>query len=460
MASLRRALGLGYATLFGIGLILGAGNYVLVGRAIGLVGDAGWVSAALAGVIALTVAFSYAELAGMFPYDSSVYRYVVEAFPRFKLLAFLAGWFLFFGAAAGASTDAIGFSNHVAQLTGRSDLVLPVALLLLASLTVLNWWGIEESALFAAILTLVELFGLGLVVVAGALWPTRSANYASFNPTVNPLGAIMAGAAILYFACSGFELQPTLCEETRDAERNVPKAIVLSVAIVAGVTVALSLSLVRLMSWEEVGASRAPLVDAAARAIPQAAQLLMLIALSATANSALGYMVAASRLLYGLSLEEVTWRKLGSVCRWRRTPHYSVALSGLMAIAIVALNELVPAATGWRPRINGFEYQLIDLVGKTASLAMLLASLLVNFSLIALRLKAPHLQRHYRTPLNVGSLPLLPLASSGLIAAFIIAGFNDWAVWLSTALVTALGLLLYRGADRRVAPRSCAGQPF
>lgn len=444
MASLKRALGLGYATLFGIGLILGAGNYVLVGRAIGLVGDAGWMSAALAGVIALSVALSYAELAGMFPYDSSVYRYVVEAFPRYRMLAFLAGWFLFFGAVAGASTDAIGFSNHVAQLLGRSDLIVPTALVLLALLALLNWWGIEETAFFASILTLVELFGLGLVAVVGFLWPVRSPSYASFNPTVNPLSALMAGAAVLYFACSGFELQPSLCEETRDAESNMPKAIVLSVALVASVTVAVSLSMVRLMSWEEIGASKAPVVDVVAKVAPQAAQLLMFIALCATANSALGYMVAASRLLYGLALEEVVSRKLGSVCRWRRTPYYSVALSGLIAFAIVAANELLPAVTGWRARINGFEYQLIDLVGKTASLAMLLASLLVNFSVIALRVKAPNLQRSFKVPLNVGSLPLLPLSSSALITTFIAAGFNDWVIWLSTAAITALGLLLYR----------------
>lgn len=444
MQSLKRSLGLSYATLFCIGLILGAGNYVLVGRTIGLAGDAGWVSAALAGVIAVSVAFSYAELASMSPNDSGVYRYTVEAFPRFRLLAFLAGWFLFFGAVAGAATDAIGFSNHVAELTGRYDIVVPLSLALLTLLSFLNWWGIEETAVFVSVLTLLELTGLGLVAAFGFLWPQRNPGYLSLNPNVNPVGAAVTGAAVLYFACSGFELQPSLSEETRNAERVVPKAMVLAVSMVAAVTLAVSLSIVRLMSWRELGASKAPLVEAVAKVSPQAARLLMFIALCATANSALGYLVASSRLAYGLALEEVVWPKLGLVCRWRRTPYLSVALSGFLASAIVAVNELLPASTGWHFRINGFEYQLIDLVGKTASLAMLLASLLVNFSLIALRVKAPSRLRPFKAPLNVGPLPLLPVISSAMIIVFIAYGFSDLVVWLSTLTVTLIGLMLYK----------------
>jgi amino acid transporter len=91
MPELKRGLGLGYATLFGVGLILGAGVYVLIGRAAGIAGDAVWASVAFSGLIAVSTALSFAELAGVFPYASSTHRYVAEAFPRRRLLAFLAG---------------------------------------------------------------------------------------------------------------------------------------------------------------------------------------------------------------------------------------------------------------------------------------------------------------------------------------------------------------------------------
>lgn len=446
MSSLRRTLGLGYATLFGVGLILGSGNFVLVGRATGLVGDAGWMSAAFAGAIALSVALSYAELASMFPSDSGTYRYVREAFPRLRILAFLAGWFLFFGAVAGAATDALGFSNHFMQLLGGSDSVVPAALVLLFLLTLLNWWGIRETALLTSALTIAALFGFAFIALAGFLTPSRSPDYTSFNPAVKPLSAVLAGSAMLYFACSGFELQPALSDETRDVERVMPKAIMLSVAIVSLLTITVSFSLVRLARWEELGASKAPVVEAVTRVAPHAAQPLILVALCSTASSSLGYLVAASRLLYGFAMEEVIWRRLCYVSKRRSTPYLGVALSGLLAALIVVFNELGPALMGWRPGVNGFEYQLIDLVGKTASLAMLLASLLVNAALIALRLRAPHLRRSFKVPLSVGPLPLPPIVSSALVAVFITIGFGDWILWLSTAAVTGLGLLLYRRA--------------
>jgi len=97
MGELKRELGLGYATLFGVGLILGAGIYVLVGRAAGLVGDAVWLSVAFAGVIALSTAFSYAELSSMFPTAASTHTYIEKAFPNFRALAFVSAWLIFFG---------------------------------------------------------------------------------------------------------------------------------------------------------------------------------------------------------------------------------------------------------------------------------------------------------------------------------------------------------------------------
>jgi len=142
MGELRRELGLGYATLFGVGLILGAGIYVLIGRAAGMVGDAVWLSVAFSGLIAVSTAFSYAELSSIFTTAASTYTYVAEAFPGTRLLAFMAAWMLFFGGVAGAATAGLGFSSYFTRLFGLGESwIVPVTVALLLALSVLNWWG-------------------------------------------------------------------------------------------------------------------------------------------------------------------------------------------------------------------------------------------------------------------------------------------------------------------------------
>uniref|UniRef100_A0A7C1NZE0 APC family permease n=1 Tax=Thermofilum pendens TaxID=2269 RepID=A0A7C1NZE0_THEPE len=274
--------------------------------------------------------------------------------------------------------------------------------------------------------------------------PVRQPDYLGVAPGANPLVAVMVGAAIFYFAYTGFEFQPTLSEETRDAERVIPKAIVLAVFVTTLLYLAVGLSVVRLMSWEDLGASKAPLADAASAAWAGSYGLLMAIALFATTNTVLGFLVSASRLAYGLAEEGVVWEGFGRVDSWRRTPHVSVFFSGLLAVLLILLTDYLPEATGWRLMFGGFEYQLIDLVGKTSSLSVLLVFLLVNASLVALRLRRPEARRSFKVPLSVGRIPVLPLLANVLILVFLAVSFADWIVWLSTGLVLLLGLLMYK----------------
>jgi amino acid transporter len=451
VSELKRELGLGYATLFGVGLILGAGIYVLVGRAAAIVGDGVWASVAFSAVIALSTALSYAELSSMYPTAASTHTYVKEAFPQSGLPAFLAGWLLFFGGVAGAATASLGFASYFSRLFGLSGWEVTVSIALLSALTILNWWGIKESAALSAVFTVIEAGGLLLVSALGLLFPIREPGYLSFNPAVNPLLAIMVGAAIFYFAYTGFEYQPTLSEETANPERVIPKSIVLAVAVTTAIYLLVSISVVRLMSWEELGESKAPLADAASRAWPQAFHALMAIALFATTNTVLGFLVSSSRLAYGLAKEGVLWEGLAKVDAWRRTPYVSVAFSGALAAAVVLLTDYLPSATGWKISFGGYEYQLIDLVGKTASLAVLLAFLLVNAAVVALRLREPNAARRFRIPLSVRNVPLLPVLADLLIAVFVAVSFADWVVWVSTALTAILGLALYRSSVSRPA---------
>uniref|UniRef100_A0A7C1G9P4 Amino acid permease n=1 Tax=Thermofilum adornatum TaxID=1365176 RepID=A0A7C1G9P4_9CREN len=142
---------------------------MLIGRAAGIVGDAVWMSVAFSAVIAVATAFSYAELSSILTTAASTYTYVAEAFPKSRLVAFMAAWMLFFGGVAGAATTGLGFSSYFVRLFGLGDSwIVPVTFVLLVALSFLNWWGRKESAALSAVFTVIEAGGLLFVSLLSA----------------------------------------------------------------------------------------------------------------------------------------------------------------------------------------------------------------------------------------------------------------------------------------------------
>jgi len=442
---LKRVLGLGYTTLFGVGLILGAGIYVLIGRAAGFSGDAVWLSVLFSTFIALTTGFSYAELSSMYPTAASTHTDIEKAFPRRSLLAFIAGWLIFFEGVAGAATASVGFARYFTQLFSMSEYWIPfIAIALVVILSFVNWWGIEESALMTVIFTFVEAGGLALVVFLGFMFPQRSPNYLGFNPTLDPIIGILIGAAVFYFAFTGFELQPTLSEETREPRKTIPRAIILALLVTSLLYLLVALAVVRLLPWDMLAESRAPLADAAATAWKPAYMVLMFIALFSTTNTVLGFLVSASRLAYGLASEGILSERLARVDKWKRTPYVSVLVSGLIAVLTILVTVYLPEITGLEVKFGEVEYKLIDMVGKTSSLAAILAFIMVNIAVIILRFTKPDYKRYFTIPVNIGRFPLLPAISVALIVFFLAVSFTDWIIWVSTAIVVLIGLIFYR----------------
>ncbi|RLE65031.1 MAG: amino acid transporter [Thermoprotei archaeon] len=442
---LKRVLGLGYTTLFGVGLILGAGIYVLIGRAAGFSGDAVWLSVLFATFIALTTGLSYAELSSMYPTAASTHTYVEEAFPKRGLLAFIAGWLIFFEGVAGAATASVGFARYFTQLFTMGEYWIPlVAILLVVVLSFVNWFGIEESALMTVIFTFIEAGGLILVVLLGFMLPQRSPDYLAFNPTLDPMIGILIGAAVFYFAFTGFELQPTLSEETREPRKTIPKAIILALLITSLLYLLVALAVVRLLPWDVLADTRAPLAEAAAMAWKPAYMILMFIALFSTTNTVLGFLVSASRLAYGLASEGIVSEQLAKVDKWRKTPYISVLISGFVAVLTILITVFLPEITGLRLRFGEVEYKLVDMVGKTSSLAAILAFIMVNVAVIVLRFTKPDYERRFTIPLNIGRFPVLPAISIVLIVFFLAISFTDWIIWISTAVVILIGLAFYK----------------
>jgi APA family basic amino acid/polyamine antiporter len=197
MAKLKRVLGLLTLTFYGIGVILGAGIYVLIGEAAAEAGNSVWISFLLAAMIASFTGLSYCELSSMYPKAAPEYTYAKKAF-RNPLLSFLVGWLVLFMAIIGASTVALGFGNYIHALAGAP--VLLSAMLLIIALSSLNFYGIEESTRLNVIFTLIEISGLIIIILVGASY------FGKVNYLDAPLGinGIFSATTYRIFCFPGF----------------------------------------------------------------------------------------------------------------------------------------------------------------------------------------------------------------------------------------------------------------
>ncbi|HEX6283177.1 MAG TPA: amino acid permease, partial [Nitrososphaera sp.] len=155
---LRRNVNLFQAVMFGIGLILGAGIYVLIGDVAGIAGNAMWIAFIIATVIAICTGLSYAELSSMFPKSAAAYVYIKNAFGN-NAAAFIAGWLIIFVALVSAGAVAIGFSGYFSSLFPQFDPLVSAAALVLI-LSIVNFVGIRQSLWMNTTFVFIELAGL------------------------------------------------------------------------------------------------------------------------------------------------------------------------------------------------------------------------------------------------------------------------------------------------------------
>src|SRR3972149_9798419 len=220
---LKRQLGLLEITLSGVGIILGAGIYALLGKATGLAGNAVWLSFAFAAFVAIFTGLSYAELSSMFPKASAEHQYTKSAFN--KKPAFIIGWLIIFSGIIGASTVALGFGGYFSALFKVP--VLTSAFVLIVILSLLLFYGIKESAWFAIISTLIETAGLIIIIFIGLPYLGK----VDYFEMPQGLAGVFEASALVFFAYTGFESIVKLSEETKDPEKTIPRGLMLSVLI-------------------------------------------------------------------------------------------------------------------------------------------------------------------------------------------------------------------------------------
>ena len=362
---LRRPLGLPLLVLYGTGITVGAGIYVLIGEVAGHAGMfAPWSFVLAAAVMALTVA-SYAELATRFPVSAGEAAYVMAAF-RSRI----------FATAIGLLTVAIGTISSAAVTLGSAGYIqqfipLPQYLIALAVLALLGGvaaWGILESVVLASVFTMIEVGGL-LIVIVAAIWADLPFAAAITHPpplNATALSGVAFGGLLAFFAFIGFEDLANVVEEARVPHRDIPRAMVLTLLISTVLYVLIAAIAVSAVAPERLSSSAAPLSLVFREVAGVSPVTISAIAIVATLNTILAQMTMASRVIYGLAREGTLPGLLARVHPRTRTP---LAATALVAISIVPLALLVPLTS----------------LAEITSLATLAVFAIVNLALLRLR---------------------------------------------------------------------------
>lgn len=391
MSGLRRTLNLPQLVFYGIGTIVGAGIYSVIGAAAGRAGNGLLFAFALASVAALLTVLSYAELGAMYPRAGAEYQFLRHAFPRHRWPSFLAGWLIALNAAATSATVALAFAGYVQVFAELPRWI--AALALLSACTAVNIAGIRQSTWLAVLLACIELGGLLLVIGLGL--GAGEPGQALAWPAAETLPGVFAATALVFFMYIGFEDVANLAEESRDPERQLPRALLLSVALASVVYLLVAWAALALGTPQQLAASESPLADLARKAAPWAGAVLGGCALVATASTALISLVSVSRLLFGMGRDGDMPSPLSRTLGERRTPW--VAALVLFAAAVALL-----------------PFGAVEIVASISACGVLVVFVVVQVAMIVLRLREPDRARPFRVRGSIGRVPVLPLA--GIVA--------------------------------------------
>jgi APA family basic amino acid/polyamine antiporter len=415
---LRRAITPGLLLFFIIGDVLGGGIYARVGRVAGETGGAIWVAFALALLMALFTAGSYAELVGKYPRAGGAGLYAHRAFGH-PFVSFVVAFAVVASGIASASALARAFGGDYLSVFVDLDVVL-TALGLVALIALVNLRGIEESVKLNLGFTLVEMGGLLLIVVVAAAAliggdaePSRAFEFKEGGST---LGAALAGAAIAFYALIGFEDSVNVAEETRDPVRTFPKALFGGLAIAGALYLLVTIGASMVVPTDDLAGSSAALLEVIRQGpldIP--VKLFSAIGLLALSNGALINMIMASRLLYGMAHEGVVPRPFTMVLPGRRTPWFAIAFTTAISAVLVATGDL-------------------DALADTTVALLVVVFAIVNVCVLVLRRdRVQH--EHFAVP------SFVPVVGVGISAALLTQ--IESATYARAGLLVALGVALW-----------------
>jgi basic amino acid/polyamine antiporter, APA family len=445
-------------TVFGVGVIIGTGIFVLTGVvAKTTAGPATAISFVIAGVACGLAALCYAEFASTVPVAGSAYTFSYATLGEF--VAWIIGWDLVLELALGAATVSVGWSGYLNQLLGDLGIPLPTsiagetatvnipAIVIALVMTGVLILGIKLSSRVTSVIVAIKL-AIVLLVIGVGIFYVQAANYTPFVPPAEPsetgsgltapliqtlfgfapstfgVGGILAGAAIVFFAFIGFDIVATAAEETKKPERDLPRGIIGSLVICTVLYVAVSLVVVGMQHYTELSET-APLADAfRSVGLPFFSGLISVGALAGLTSVVMILMLGQSRVLFAMSRDRLLPPGLATVHpRWG-TPYKISIITG---VVVALLAGFVPLST------------LAELV----NIGTLFAFVLVSIGVIVLRRTRPDLERSFRVP----GVPVLPIVSA--LACFYLMLNLPVDTWIRFVVWMVLGVALYYGYGRQ-----------
>ncbi|ROP60704.1 amino acid permease [Curtobacterium sp. ZW137] len=433
---LRRTLGVWHLTMISVGATLGTGILVVLGTAVPLAGPAVWISFVVAGVAALLSALSYAEMAGAVPTSGSSYSYTYATMG--EGIAWVCGWCLVLEYAVSVAAVAVGASEYVDETLRVFGLHLPAALsappgdggvvnlpaaalVLIATAVLLP--GARESAWVNTLMVMVKIALLVFFVIV-AFSAFRAGN---FEPLA-PMGAagVTAAASRLFFSYIGFDAASTAGEEAKNPRRDLPRAIIGSIALITALYILVAIAAIGARPWTSFSSTEASLVRIVVDVTgqPLVALVFSIGAVIAIASVVLTVLYGQTRILLTMARDGLVPKVFGRVSHRTGTPIANTLIVGVVVTIVAAL---VPLG------------ELAD----ATSIGTLVAFALVNVSVIVLRRSQPGLERSYRVPF-FPVVPILGTLSCALLAVFLGAG-----TWIAFAIWMLAGAALYALYGRR-----------
>jgi APA family basic amino acid/polyamine antiporter len=467
---LRKELNWWDLVVFGVAVVIGAGIFTVTASTAGdITGPAIWISFVIAAITCALAALCYAEFASTLPVAGSAYTFSYATFGEF--LAWIIGWNLVLELAIGAAVVSKGWSSYLGSVFGFAGGTVKLgsvdldwgALLIVAVLAVLIGLGTKLSSRFSLVVTAIKVSVVVFVVVVGAFY-IKPANYSPFIPKPEVGGdatgvnqsvlslltgahsshygwyGVLAGASIVFFAFIGFDIVATMAEETKEPQRNVPKGILASLAIVTVLYVAVSVVLSGMVSYTQLktvpGGKSANLATAfTANGLQWAGKIIAVGALAGLTTVVMVLLLGQCRVLFAMARDGLLPRRLARTGS-RGTP---VRITVLVAVVVALTAAIFP----------------IGKLEEMVNVGTLFAFVLVSAGVVVLRRSRPDLPRGFRVPW----VPLLPIAS---IAACVWLMVNLTALtWVRFGVWLVVGTAIYVGYGYRhsVQGRRQAEQP-
>jgi APA family basic amino acid/polyamine antiporter len=340
---LKRAVNLPMITLYGLGTIIGAGIFVLIGEVAGIAGMYAPLAFFVASIIAAFTAFSYAELSSYFPKSAGEAVYLEEIFHR-QWLSVGTGFAVAAIGIISAATITNGAVGYIRIFVGLPPWLIIV--LLVAALALLAVWGISESVGVAAFTTVVSIIGLIIVITINAdhlaTLPERLPEMVP--PDVESWGLIVFGAFIAFYAFIGFEDMINIAEEVKDPQRTMPLAIILALLIATLLYVLISLTAVLTLEPEVLAASDAPLAALVGENRQAVKTAVGIISILAIADGILIQIIKTSRILYGMSSQQLILPLFAAVHPLTRTPLFATFTVAAMVLVLALSFPLLTLA--------------------------------------------------------------------------------------------------------------------